>query len=72
MNAAFEFIQANPGLSMAQIKERIPDAAKQVRELLKAGVVEKKIYCYGSGGFDGLGFRTRAWTYVYQLKQHST
>jgi hypothetical protein len=61
-----DFIKSqNRPVSMAEISDRFPRPQKEVSGLVKSGRLKKDIYCFGSGGFDGLGFRTRAWTYVY-------
>ena len=53
-------------LSMAEISDRFPRPQKAMSALVKSGRLKKEIYCFGSGGFDGLGFRTRAWVHVYR------
>jgi hypothetical protein len=61
-----EFIRSQGrGLSMAEISQHFKSPQKEVSALVKSGQLKKQIYCYGSGGFDGFGFRTRPWTYVY-------
>jgi hypothetical protein len=57
---------------MARIIEGLPkdQADKVKREIykqVKIGAMLRKVYAYGSGGFDGLGFRTRPWCYVYEI-----
>ena len=61
-----EFIrmQTRP-VSMDEIGEKFPKPQKMVGRFVKSGHLKKSIYCFGSGGYDGLGFRTRPWTYVY-------
>lgn len=61
----FEYIERNPGLTALQILEKFPTGRKELSELVKSKKIYKKVYCFGSGGFDGLGFRTRPWTYIY-------
>ena len=52
-------------VQMAELKERFDNPQKEVKALVVASLLERQIYCFGSGGFDGMGFRTRPWTYVY-------
>lgn len=66
MSQILEYIKsaARP-VQMAELKEHFTNPQKEVKALILAGKLEKTIYCFGSGGFDGMGFRTRPWTYVY-------
>lgn len=53
--------------TMAEIKQRYPNfREKDVSDAVKSGSLIRKVYCFGSGGHDGFGFRTRPWTYVYE------
>lgn len=61
-----DFIRSKGPLSMAEISDKYKRPQKEVASLVKSGILKKDVYCFGSGGFDGLGFRTRAWTYVYR------
>jgi hypothetical protein len=55
----------NRPLSMSEISHYFKSPQRIVSLLVKDGKLKKEVYCFGSGGLDGLGFRTRPWTYVY-------
>lgn len=61
--ASFDFAP-----SMAQIEEKYPNSKPIIAKAVKEGILYKEIYCFGSGGYDGLGFRTRAWVHVYKIR----
>ncbi len=63
-----DYIQkARRGITMSELSTRFKNPQKIVANLVKSGKLEKKIYCYGSGGYNGFGFRTRPWTWIYVL-----
>lgn len=68
MSQVLEYIKAkNRPVQMSELKERFTNPQREVKALMLAGVLKKEIYCFGSGGFDGMWFRTRPWTYVYSI-----